>query len=133
MKKENRKIEKEKKRMAHFPTKTVPLRHLCRLWRRRNEIAESFGVCTTIGCGKKTLGPFCVDCIRLGETRIPPDALTSLYERSKVHLGTSSVIQEFLPSDLARIVFDYVHEMCKYDRRLLLNLHLRWLSFLYLL
>ena len=48
--------------MAHFPTKTVPLRHLCRLWRRRNEISESFGVCTTIGCGKKTLGPFCVDC-----------------------------------------------------------------------
>lgn len=119
--------------MSRFPTRIVPLRHLCRLWKRRNEISQRFVVCTTIGCEKKTLGPFCVDCIVSGERQTPQNALTSLYEKSRVHLGTNCAIQEFLPIDLADIVFNYVHEMCNYDRRILLNLHLRWLSFLYLL
>ena len=119
--------------MYRFPTSTVPLTHLCRLWRKQNETSQRFGACTTIGCGKKTLGPFCVDCITNGEKEIPPNGLTCLLENSRVHLGTNSVIQEFLPNDLAEIVFDYMHEMCKFERRILLNLHLRWLSFLYLL
>ena len=69
----------------------------------------------------------------MGDHLDPPFVWMSQYVKSKVHPGTSSAIREFLPNDLADIILDYVHQMCRHDRLFMLNLQLRQHCFLYLL
>ena len=75
-------------------------------------------------CGKPYL-QYYERNISFGELTTPPFAWTNLYAKSRVHPGTYYAIQTFLPKDLASIVFDYVHSMCKGDRLFLIHLQLQ--------
>jgi len=91
--------------------------------------------CTAVSfckCQDK-IGWLCERCVANGEHLDPPFVWMNQYVNSRVHPGTFSVIVTFLPKDLANIVVDYMHQMCRHDRLFMLNLQLRQHCFLYLL
>jgi len=93
-------------------------------------VCRSSRCCMVPGCLRRTYGPFCCQCATEQILTVPPLGWMNLFVRSKVYLGTYSVILQFLPKVLTNIVHSYVHGMCKYDRLFLIHLQIK--HFVYL-
>ena len=109
------------------PISTALWRSSLNLWAI---VCRSSRSCMVPACRRRTYGPFCCQCATEQIVSQPPLGWMNLFVRSKVYLGTYSVLRQFLPRDLADIVHSDLHGMCKYDRLFLIHLQIK--HFVYL-
>ena len=107
---------------------------LCRISQNIWEITfRDLNVCMVPGCSRRTSGPICGSCTVFGDLITPPFGWMRQFVKSRVQVGSYSVIQEFFPEVIGDLIFDYLHQLCRSDRQFVLLVQLRYHGFLYLL